>query len=210
MGVTLTWREPPERNNRSYGSRVTFGGVRDRGTGYMEYSDRVGPGVIVVHDAFGIGPGVVTVADDLNRNGFTVLCPDLHGSPEARARTQLEAAAHHLTDNWHPRLGIIGFSVGAGLAAGLAGEVESSALVLYYGLGPTGLQIPVQGHFGAGDEEVPVAAATAAFEGLVDSEMHVYEDVGHGFANPETAAYDEASAGLAMLRTRDFLQYNLS
>jgi carboxymethylenebutenolidase len=210
MGATLTWREPPERPNRAYGSRVTFGGSRDRGTGYMAYSDRVGPGVIVVHDAFGIGPGLVALADDHNRNGFTVLCPDLHGAVETAARSQLLAAARHLTDNWHPRLGIVGFSVGAELGAALAEEVDASALVLYYGLGPTGLQIPVQGHFGAGDEEVPVKAAIAAFDDLAEGEMHVYEDAGHGFANPETPAYDEAAAELAMARTRDFLHYNLS
>lgn len=210
MGATLTWREPPDRHNRAYGSPVTFGGLRDRGTGYMAYSDRVGPGVIIVHDGFGIGPGLVALADDYNRNGFTVLCPDVHGTAEATAHSQLVAAAHHLTDNWHPRLGIIGFSVGAELAAAVAEEVETSALVLYYGLGSTGLRLPVQGHFGADDEEVPVAAATAAFDGLVDGEMHVYEDAGHGFANPEVAAYDEASAELAMKRTRDFLHYHLS
>jgi carboxymethylenebutenolidase len=213
MGATLSWREPFEGDNRTFGATVSFGGLRNRGTGYMAYSDRVGPGVLIVPDAHGLSRAFRDLADDLNRSGFTVLCPDLHGADEVRARTCLEAAGHHLADNWHPRLGVIGYSIGGELAGWVAREVGASALVLYYGFGSeslTNLQIPVQGHFGAADEEVPASEAAAIIGDLDEGELFLYEGARHGFANPDDAGYEEASALLAMERTQRFLRYHLS
>ena len=213
MGATLNWREPFEGENRAFAVTVSFGGLRNRGTGYMAYSERVGPSVLIVPDGHGLSPALEGVADQLNRGGFTVLCPDLPGGDEARARTYLDAAARHLAENWHPRLGVIGYSGGGGPAAWVAREVGASALVLYYGFDPAGLtdlEIPVLGHFGAADEEVPVEGATAVFGDLDESELFIYEGARHGFANPDVAGFDEASALLAMERTQKFLHYHLS
>ena len=116
----------------------------------MAFSDRVGPGVLLVHDESGLRGWLIALADEFREAGFTVLCPDLHGTNERTARARLRSGAAHLTDNWHPRLGIVGFSIGADLAAELAGEIDLSALVLF---SPSvslsaGLDIPVQVHPG--------------------------------------------------------------
>lgn len=148
MGVTLQWRnEPTDRSERRYGSIVEFGGGAARGTGYMSYSDRVGPGVVVVHDAFGLHDGVVSFCDQLNLEGFTVLAPDLYDGrvaesaeeagdlarelDDARARRRIGEAAAHLTANWHPRVGIVGLGSGAQLAASAADGARLDALVAW-------------------------------------------------------------------------------
>src|SRR3989304_6444033 len=91
MGVTLQWRYEQTRAERRYGSIVEFGGGSAGGSGYMSHSDRVGPGVVVVHDAFGLHDDVIAFCDELNLEGFTVLAPDLFdgGIPQ----TETEASA---------------------------------------------------------------------------------------------------------------------
>jgi dienelactone hydrolase len=148
MGVTLQWRnDPGDRPERRYGSMVEFGGGAARGTGYMSYSDRVGPGVVVVHDAFGLHEEVISFCDQLNLEGFTVLAPDLYDgrvarSPEeagalaaelddVRALRLIAEAATHLTANWHPRVGVVGLGSGAEMAASVAGGARLDALVAW-------------------------------------------------------------------------------
>ena len=213
MGATLAWRDPPDRDNRAFGTSITFGGLSDRGTGYMAFSDRVGPGVLLVHDEFGLGGSLVALADEFRAAGFTVLCPDLHGTDERVARARLRAGAAHLTDNWHPRLGLVGFSIGGDLAAGLAAEIEPNAVVLFYSSAalPGGLpEIPVQAHVGARGLATEAGAVAASFDRLADGEVYLYEEAGHGFANPEGDAFAEEPARTAIERTLAFLRYHLS
>ncbi len=55
MGVTIQWRhDPAGRTERRYGETVVFGGGIGRCSGYLSHSDRVGPGVVVISDAFGL------------------------------------------------------------------------------------------------------------------------------------------------------------
>jgi hypothetical protein len=130
VGVTLQWRfEPGDRNNRSFTATAEFGGHRDHGTGYMAYSDRVGPGVILV--AEDVDDDVKAMADALNDEGFTVLAPYQSGAP------QLAAAVEHLSTNWHPRVGAIGLHGGVAAACALAGAMQLDALVLIEGVPET-------------------------------------------------------------------------
>jgi dienelactone hydrolase len=168
VGATLAWRDPSDRDNRAFGSSVTFGGRSDRGTGYMAFSDRVGPGVLLVPDGSGLTGSLVALADEFREAGFTVLCPDLHGTDERTARARLRAGAAHLTDNWHPRLGLVGFSIGADLAAGVAEELEPSALVLFSPSVsvPADPGMPIQVHVG------PDAVSPASIEQTFDFLRH--------------------------------------
>jgi carboxymethylenebutenolidase len=235
MGSTIQWREPPgDRPNATTGELVEFGRRRDAGRGYMARSERVGPGVLVLHEFFGLQDSFKTLADRLNAEGFTVLVPDLYDGalassvdeaialrdaldPEATIR-RLGAAADLLTDNWHPRLGVVGFSLGAAYAVALAGARALDALVLYYGLGDlagSGWAGPTLGHFAENDEWEDLAAAEAAFEELraagAEAEMHVYPGTGHWFANAAaTGAYDEAAAEAALAATSEFLHHHLA
>jgi carboxymethylenebutenolidase len=231
VGSTIQWREPPDdRPNRSSGEMVTFGRHRDAGRGYMARSERVGPGVLVLHEFFGLQPSFVDYADRLNAEGFTVLVPDLYDGAIAatvdearvlaggldvdRTLAMLAAAAALLTDNWHPRLGVVGFSLGADFAVELSARRAIDALVVYYGIGdlsPARYDGPVLGHFAADDEWTPLEHAQSSFEALPDGDLRVYSGVGHWFANAAVDhAYDEAAATEAFAATVDFLTYHLA
>jgi carboxymethylenebutenolidase len=217
------------------GEMVRFGKRRDAAVGYQVASQRAGPGVLVIPEVFGLTPHFKSVADRLNRDElFTVVAFDLYDGATAadrdeavalrdsldRARViaKLEAAADHLTANWHPRLGVVGFSLGAVYAVALAQEIEIEATVVYYGfddVDPARWHGPVLGHFGANDDAPDAAEAKGFVDAVVvageEAEMHVYEGVGHGFANQDRpGSFEAASAELAYRRTCDFLRHHLA
>lgn len=123
MGATIAWRGENEREPARYGKTISFGNLRDRGTGYMSYSDRVGPGLVVLG-------GSTALCDRLTREGFTALAPDLGGDEDKAARL-IDAAIDHLLDNWHPRVGIVavGARGGLGEAAASRRSVDAVAFV---------------------------------------------------------------------------------
>ncbi|MGH2776217.1 MAG: dienelactone hydrolase family protein [Actinomycetota bacterium] len=221
---------PPEGPSWNAGELITFGGLSDRGTGYMAYSERVGPSVLILHDAYGLLPSVRSLTDRFVSEGFTALAVDLYegmAADNARAADQLAAdldiadsmkrltaAAEHLSSNWHPRLGLVGFSTGASLATMLAREVDVDATVVYYG-GGAGLEQswdarPLLGHFAHGDDFEPASSAFRAIGTLDDAEAFSY-DAAHGFANENlTGRYEPSAAELALERTLEELRYQLS
>ena len=220
--------EPPR-----YGRMIEFGKRRDAGTGYMAYSDRVGPGVILLHEFFGLQPSFKDYADKLCEAGFTVLVPDLYDgyiAPSVEDATKkaqsldeehvmrvLKAGAAHLMDNWHPRLGVIGFSLGAGFAAQMAIEMSPEAIVTYYGAAEASERwtAPLLSHWAENDEwedaEYVKEYLGALESNGVDVDSYIYEGTGHWFANTAvSAAYDSDAAALAFERTVDFLHHHLA
>jgi carboxymethylenebutenolidase len=217
------------------GEMVRFGKRRDAAVGYQVASQRAGPGVLVIPEAYGLTPHFKSFADRLNRDElFTVIAFDIYDGATAAHRDEavalrdsldrvrviakLETAAGHLTANWHPRLGVVGFSLGAAYAVALGQESEIEATVVYYGLDDVDAARwhgPVLGHFAA-DDDAPDAAEAKRFTDAVltsgeQAEMHVYEGVGHGFANHDRPGdFDAASAELAYRRTCDFLRHHLA
>lgn len=101
MGSTVQWRGENEREPGIYGREITFGNLRDKATAYMSYSDRVGPGIVVVG-------GSTELCDRLTSEGFTALAPVLPDDRPKAVRV-LDAAIDHLVDNWHPRCGLLAF-----------------------------------------------------------------------------------------------------
>ena len=217
------------------GEMVLIGKRRHAAVGYQVASQRAGPGVLVIPEAFGLTPHFQSLADRLNRDElFTVVAFDLYDGATASRRDEaiklrdsldrdrviakLEAAAEHLTANWHPRLGVVGFSLGAAYAAALAQTIEIEATVAYYGLDdvdPARWHGPVLGHVAANDD----APAPSEAKGFVDAvlasgneaEMFMYEGVGHGFANQDRpGSFDAEAAELAYRRTCDFLRHHLA
>lgn len=112
MGPTVQWRGENEREPGRYGRTISFGNLRDKGVGYMSYSDRAGPGVVVLG-------GTPAFCDRLTLEGFTALAPDLPDEP-GRAERIVNAALDHLVDNWHPRIGIVAFGENRVLAEVIA------------------------------------------------------------------------------------------
>jgi len=212
------------------GETTRYGGGRHSGTGYLAPSQPVGPCVLVLHEFFGMTPSFTRLADRLSAARFTALVPDLYegaiaaGVDEARALagsldgertlTILAEAVEHMRTNWHPRVGIIGFSLGAMLAVEVAQRTEVDAVVAYYGLSEADAaswDIPLLVHAAESDEWEPVAELRAAATALPGAELHVYPGTGHWFANEDVAdAFAPDAAALALDRTVGFLTHHLS
>lgn len=227
-------QEPNPREPTCRGGMVEFGGRSDRGTGYLAHSERSGPAVLLLHEWFGLQDGFKRLADRLCGEGFTVLAADMYdgyvASNVAEAETfegrldhertvkRMQAAAGFLRDNWHPRVGLMGFSLGAFLGTKLAHEFPFEATVLFYGytdIDPARFKGYLQGHFAETDDFEPLEDARSYFEKIaeegVEAEFHHYPGTGHWFANPSVPeAFDPDAAELALTRTIDFFHHHLS
>ena len=197
----------------------------------MGYTARVGPSVLVLHGAQGLAPGTRAYVDRLAEEGFTALAPDLHGESHARdsdpsrgveletALRSVRAAATHLTENWHPRLGVVGFSEGAWVGTRCLDEVPRDATVAYCGYDPDVVTLdrwsgPLLGHFAAVDQRHSWDEVNALFARLADAghdvEWHRYENTRRSFASPDDGNFDNDAAEMAWERTIEALYYHLS
>jgi carboxymethylenebutenolidase len=234
MGGSFQWREPVSSEPRSFAKQVQFGVGRSAGTGHMCYSQRSGPGVLVLHEFFGLQDSFKDYAGRLSDEGFTVLALDLYDGALAesvedaiqlrdqldaeRTHLRLEAAADFLVDNWHPRLGLIGFSLGAEFADAVARARPVEGTVFYYGAGKetaAGFNGPLLMHLASDDEWMPSEEVRALLSSLEDGGMevdaHIYPGTGHSFANPAVPeAFNPEAADLAFRRTVDFLRHHLA
>jgi len=175
-------------------------------------SDRPGPwpGVVVVHDAFGLGDDVKQQADWLAAAGYAALAPDLFSRGGARkclrgvfrqlaaregvAFDEIEAARTALAgrEDTTGRTGVIGYCMGGGFALLTAGRGIFDVASVNYGQVPDDVEAvlagacPVIGSFGAKDRSLPGAAAklTTALEATgVEHDVHEYPQARHGFLN---------------------------
>src|SRR5262249_40164411 len=171
------------------------------------------PGVIVVHEWWGLTDWVEQQSDSLARAGYVALAVDLYGGRVAHD----EATAHQLANRpgdaktiEPPRagadflrsrsdvraqaLGVIGWCMGGGLAIRLAAEDPGiRAAVMYYGAPLTdarqigGLQAAVLGNFGADDKGITPEQVHAFDAALKKAGKHadlkIYPVAPHAFAN---------------------------
>jgi carboxymethylenebutenolidase len=206
------------------GENIDFpsnGGTCD---GYL--SDGGGPGVIVISEWWGLVPHIVDVTDRFGDAGFTALAPDLyHGGrttePDAAAKQMMEldlaAAARDLSGavellsarTSNPRVGVVGYCVGGGLALMLAAQRPDAikAVAPYYGLIPwpeaqpdwSAIDAKVVGEYAERDEYYTPQLAAALQEMLrnlgKDATLHIHEGAQHAFFNdsrPEVYSAEHA------------------
>lgn len=141
------------------------------------------PGIIVIHDRWGLNDDIKALARRLATEGYVALAVDLYGGAKAdtpqRAQslmTELQADAEGARANlrqaydyldkyaFAPRIGVIGWSTGGGwsLQAALLYPDTLDAAVTYYG--PLGasrddlakMNVPLLGFFAGEDPSVPV------------------------------------------------------
>ena len=224
-----------------------MGTTIDLGGGLRAYvaapEQGAGPGLLVLPDHWRLAPHVEDVCERFAQEGFTALAPALvagaiaEGPDEAdrlmmvlnleRAGHHLGGAVDHLRASTSVRgegIGVLGFSVGGGLALALATQWASEvrACVAFYPVIPppssdpgwTRLRAPVQAHVGEHDGLCGPHQAgelQAELSGLgVDVELFVYPGAGHGFfddTRPE--AHSREAASLAWIRTLEFLRAKL-
>jgi carboxymethylenebutenolidase len=210
-------------------------------TGYLATPEGAGeeiPGLIVIHEWWGLNDNIRTMTRRLAGEGYAALAVDLYrgrvastpdsarslmgGVQDDRAESNLRQAYGWLDDRGAPRIGAIGWCFGGGwsLRTALLHPTELDADVIYYGQLVTDqrrlsdLDLPIQGHFGAEDSAIPPEEAHAFEEALNDlgipNEIYVYQGAGHAFANPSGERYQPEAARQAWDRTVRFLDRHLN
>jgi carboxymethylenebutenolidase len=188
----------------------TDGGSRQlRGYVAVPGGDGPWPGVVAIHEAYGLNSVVHRQADRLAAAGYLTLAPDLYSDGGAArcvmstframltgrgtAIADVDAARDHLRkrDDCTGKIGIIGFCMGGGFALVTANrgfDVASSN----YGPLPMHLEkalagaCPVVGSYGGKDRMLPGAAnkLTRTLVRLgVEHDVKVYPSAGHSFLN---------------------------
>lgn len=194
------------------------------------------PGVIMIHEWWGLNQSIKDAAAKLAAQGYLVLAVDLFGGKvattpeEARAQVSsldqpaalenLKAASAFLRAQGAPKLASLGWCFGGGqsLQLSLSGE-PLDATVIYYGSLVSdseklqAIKGPVLGIFGDTDASIPTSTVRgfgSALDSLgIENEIHVYPNVGHAFANPTGQNFAPAETADAWAKTLDFLDRTL-
>lgn len=193
------------------------------------------PGVVMIHEWWGLNDNIKDMARQLAGQGYNVLAVDLYGEVAAtpdRARElvssinqetanqNLQAAAGFLRSKGANKIASLGWCFGGGqsLQLALSGE-ELDATVIYYGQLVTDQQRlasidwPILGIFGDQDTSIPVENVNAFENALnansIDNSIHIYPGVGHAFANPSGANYAPEETRDAWNKTLEFLNAHL-
>lgn len=191
------------------------------------------PGVVMVHEWWGLNEGMKDVAKELAGQGYVVLAVDLYGGEVAeepdRARqlvasvnqeqaiANMQAAVSYLRYQQNtPVMGTIGWCFGGGQSLQLAmADEDIRAAVIYYGTPLVrdaklaSIKGVVLGIFGDQDQAIPVAQVEEFKERLqasnIAQEIYIYPGVGHAFANPSGANYAPEATKDAWQKTLTFL-----
>jgi carboxymethylenebutenolidase len=172
------------------------------------------PGIIVIHEWWGLNDWVKEQAAKLSDQGYEALAIDLYrgkvaatpdqaheimrGVPEDRAKRDLNAAFEFLASQSNvkkDRIGAIGWCMGGGYSLDVAlQEPKLAADVINYGHLATDpdsiakINAPILGLFGALDRGITPEDVhkfeTAMKKADKKIEVKIYDDAGHAFENP--------------------------
>lgn len=116
--------------------------------------------------------------------------------------------------------GVVGFCYGGLMSwmsavRGETARMRPEACVCYYpgGIGKVAKEeavCPVMIHFGGADDHIGADQREAVESAHPDVEIHVYDGVGHAFANPDRPSYNEPAARLADERSLQFFRKHLA
>jgi carboxymethylenebutenolidase len=197
------------------------------------------PGIVVIHEWWGLNDWVKGEASKLADQGYVALAIDLYrgkvattpedahelmrGVPEDRAKRDLHAAVEFLKSQSNvkkDRLASIGWCMGGGYSLDVAlQEPRLAAAVINYGHLATETETLQQIHasilglFGGKDQGIS-PDSVRKFEQQMKQlgkkvDITIYPDAGHGFENPVNASYRADDTADAWKRTVDFLASTL-
>jgi carboxymethylenebutenolidase len=217
---------------------VKFPSGKDTIEGFLAVPEQPGryPGVIVIHEWWGLNDWVKEQTQKIAEQGYVVLAVDLYrgktatdpneahelmrGLPQDRAVRDMQAAFDYLSarKDVNGRIGSVGWCMGGGYSLQLAiHQPRLAACVVNYGALPTDpndiqqIGAPVLGNFGGQDHGITPADVKAFQKSLTALgryvDIKIYDDAGHAFENPNNqTGYKPADAADAWARTIAFLK----
>ena len=174
------------------------------------------PGIIAIHEWWGLDDWVKQQASKLSDEGYVVLAVDLYRGKVA-AFEYLQSQPNVKKD----RIGAIGWCMGGGFALNVAlREPTLAAVAIHYGHLATDpeqlkkINAPILGIFGSQDRGIPVEDVKKFEQTLKQLgktvEIKIYPDAGHAFENPVNKdRYRPEDAADSWKRTVDFFASTL-
>ena len=195
------------------------------------------PGVIMIHEWWGLNDNIKSMARGLASHGYIVLAVDLYAGQvattsdgarkllltfdEQKAMQNIGAAEYTLKQKYNAtKIGTIGWCFGGSqsLNYALSGN-KVDATVLYYGqpvTNTTALSVikwPVLGFYGDKDQANSLDKIKEFKSDLdslgIQNEIYIYPGIGHAFANPSGATYAPKETIDAWNKTVSFFENNL-
>jgi carboxymethylenebutenolidase len=195
------------------------------------------PGVIMIHEWWGLNPSVKGAAVKLAEEGYVVMAVDLFhnkvatdmdtaksyvmGLNQDEALSNLKSAVAFLKTKYNvPKIATLGWCFGGGQSLQIALNSNNiHATVIYYGNLVTDrsrlskIRWPVLGIFGDKDEVIPLDAIHEFRQTLNDlritNEIYIYPGLGHAFANPTGRNFAQKETADAWSKTLQFLESTL-
>jgi carboxymethylenebutenolidase len=212
-----------------------------RGGGYLALPDAPGPhpGVVVIHEAYGLNENIKDITGRVADQGYAALAVDLFGGQSraiCMARfmagmlagsvnrygiADLKSALTHLAalpEVDPERIGAIGFCLGGAFAIAWAcTDQRLKAIAPFYGANPRPLDAvqracPVVGSYP--EKDFSAGAGRALDEALdrhhIAHDIKIYPGARHSFFNDQGRAYDKAAAADSWTRVLGFFGEHLA
>jgi len=195
------------------------------------------PGIVMIHEWWGLNDNIKAMADNLASHGYVVLAVDLYDGDVATTSDQarqlitsydlergiqnMNSATSYLTENYSLKnIGSIGWCFGGGQSLNLAlNNDEMDATVIYYGSLVTDAETlsaihwPILGIFAELDKGITYDSVNSFGSSLdelgISNKIVIYPGVDHAFANPSGDRYAPEESKDAWNRTLAFLESTL-
>jgi carboxymethylenebutenolidase len=212
-----------------------------KGGGYLAMPDTPGPhpGVVVIHEAYGLNENIKDITGRFAEQGYAALAVDLFsgrnrticmarymagmlgGSVNRYGIAHLKQALTHLSglpEVDSERVGAIGFCMGGGFAIAWAcTDRRLKAIAPFYGANPRPLDVveracAVVGSYPEKDFTASAGRALDAALGRhgIAHDIKIYPGAGHSFFNDRSRAYNKQAADDSWTRVLAFFGEHLA